>query len=135
MLDDCVTFMYFVLSLSFSPFCVCICMCSALGYIVGSQVSNLVQTYAHQDVSWRWALRVSDCMLYTTRTQNIPGSTNGLNLLQVTPTLGIVAFLLVLLVMREPPRGHTDGQMSTKGVRGKTGVKAYVDDVIYCIKK
>ena len=53
----------------------------------------------------------------------------------MTPALGVIAAFLILLVVREPPRGHTDGQRSTKGVRGKNGVKAYLMDVLYCIKK
>ena len=54
--------------------------------------------------------------------------------LQVTPALGVVAAFLILLVVREPPRGHTDGQRS-KGVRGRSGLKAYFMDVWYCLKK
>ena len=54
--------------------------------------------------------------------------------LQVTPALGVVAAILILLVVREPPRGHTDGQRS-KGVRGRSGLKAYFMDVWYCLKK
>lgn len=40
-----------------------------------------------------------------------------------------------MFFVREPARGHTDGQRSSKGVRGKSGVKAYFMDVLYCIKK
>ena len=53
----------------------------------------------------------------------------------MTPSLGVIAALLILIVVREPPRGHTDGQRSSKGVRGKSGVKAYLMDVYYCLKK
>lgn len=81
----------------------------ALGYIVGSQVSALVNRFAGQADSWRWALRV-------------------------TPSLGVIAALLILLVVREPPRGHTDGQRSSKGVKGKSGFVAYLMDVLYCLK-
>ena len=49
--------------------------------------------------------------------------------------LGVIAALLILLLVREPPRGHTDGQRSSRGVRGKSGFKAYLMDVLYCIKK
>lgn len=34
---------------------------SALGYIQGSTVSNLVHEINHQPGSWKWALRVSPC--------------------------------------------------------------------------
>ena len=54
---------------------------------------------------------------------------------QVTPSLGVIAALLILLVVREPPRGHTDGQRSSKGVKGKSGFVAYLMDVLYCLKK
>lgn len=80
----------------------------AMGYMVGSEVSSLVHKFGHQAVSWRWALRV-------------------------TPALGIVAALLILFVVREPPRGHTDGQRSPKGARGKSGIMAYLQDVWYCL--
>ena len=54
---------------------------------------------------------------------------------QVTPALGVVAAVLIVLFVREPPRGHTDGQRSSKGVRGKSGFMAYLYDVLYCLKK
>jgi hypothetical protein len=53
----------------------------------------------------------------------------------VTPSLGVVAAFLIVLFVREPARGHTDGQRSSKGVKGKSGVKAYFMDVLYCLKK
>ena len=53
----------------------------------------------------------------------------------MTPALGVIAALLILLVVREPARGHTDGQRSSKGVKGKNGFKAYFMDVLYCVKK
>ena len=53
----------------------------------------------------------------------------------MTPALGVVAALLILIVVKEPPRGHTDGQRSSKGVRGKSGLKAYLMDILYCVKK
>ena len=56
---------------------------------------------------------------------------------QITPGLGVIAALLVLFVVREPPRGHVDGQRSksSKGVRGKSGAVAYLQDVWYCLTK
>ena len=55
---------------------------------------------------------------------------------QVTPTLGVLAALLVLLVVREPVRGISDGQRTSRsGVRGKTGFSAYIDDICYLFGK
>jgi len=50
--------------------------------------------------------------------------------LQVTPVLGILCALLILCILREPPRGQKEGL----NVRGKSGVRAYFEDVIYCVK-
>lgn len=82
---------------------------SALGYIVGSKVADIAHTVFHEQSSWRWALRV-------------------------TPLLGVVSVLLVLFFLKEPPRGHVDGQRSSKGVSGKKGFMAYVQDVLYCLR-
>lgn len=41
--------------------------------------------------------------------------------------------VLVIVLVREPPRGKTDGHRSSHGVRGKTGFWAYVEDVRYCL--
>ena len=54
-------------------------------------------------------------------------------IIKVTPGLGIVAVLLVLFVLKEPKRGHGDGQRSATGVHGKTGLVAYFQDVWYCL--
>ena len=54
---------------------------------------------------------------------------------QVTPLLGVLSALLVLFVVEEPPRGKIDGQRSAVGVRGKSGLKAYLMDVRYCFTK
>lgn len=54
-------------------------------------------------------------------------------LLQVTPGLGLIAVLLVLLVLVEPKRGHSDGQRTVNGIQGEIGIKAYFKDVWYCI--
>ena len=43
--------------------CVHMFYCSALGYIIGSEVSALVYDFAHVNDSWRWALRVNACLL------------------------------------------------------------------------
>ena len=54
---------------------------------------------------------------------------------QITPGLGFIAALLVLFVMQEPPRGHTDGHRSPRGIKGKSGLSAYARDVWYCLNK
>lgn len=54
---------------------------------------------------------------------------------QVTPGLGVVAVLLVLLVLREPQRGVSDGHRNSKGVKGKSGFSAYGKDIAYLIMK
>ena len=50
--------------------------------------------------------------------------------MQVTPVLGILCALLILCILKEPPRGQSEGV----NVRGMSGLRAYYDDVIYCIK-
>lgn len=55
--------------------------------------------------------------------------------LQVTPVLGVLAGLLVLLILKEPQRGVTDGLRNSKGVRGKTGITAYLHDIRYLARK
>jgi len=49
---------------------------------------------------------------------------------QVTPLLGILLALLILCIMKEPPRGQKEGV----NVQGKSGLRAYYDDIIYCLK-
>jgi len=49
---------------------------------------------------------------------------------QVTPVLGILCALLILCILKEPPRGQKEGV----NVRGKSGIRAYFDDIIYCVK-
>ena len=50
--------------------------------------------------------------------------------MQVTPVLGILCALLILCILKEPARGQSEGV----NVRGKTGFRAYYDDIIYCLK-
>ncbi|XP_077475299.1 protein spinster homolog 1 [Stigmatopora argus] len=59
---------------------------SGLGYIVGSQVSNVTK-------DWHWALRV-------------------------TPALGLVAVLLLVLVVKEPKRGAVEARAEHELHRG-----------------
>ena len=54
---------------------------------------------------------------------------------QVTPGLGLVAALLILLLLKEPKRGLADGQRTASGVRGKDGFKAYLRDLRYILRK
>ena len=49
---------------------------------------------------------------------------------QVTPVLQLVCVLLILCVLKEPPRGQIEGV----DVRGISGLRAYYDDIIYCVK-
>ena len=53
---------------------------------------------------------------------------------QFTPVLGIFTAVLVLIFVREPTRGKTDGH-GDSGVKGKHGVLAYIQDLIYLVKK
>ena len=53
---------------------------------------------------------------------------------QVTPGLGLVAVVLIVLLVREPPRGHSEHHRSGKGVRAESGVKGYLQDVWYLIR-
>lgn len=60
---------------------------SGLGYIIGSEVSNLAKNSLTEEVvdeTWRWGLRV-------------------------TPAMGLIAVILILFVMVEPPRGESEG--------------------------
>ena len=54
-------------------------------------------------------------------------------LLQITPGLGLIAVILILLLVREPPRGQSEHKRS-EGVQGKTGVMGYLEDVLYLIR-
>jgi len=50
--------------------------------------------------------------------------------MQVTPVLGILCALLIFCILKEPPRGQSEGV----NVRGVSGFRAYYNDIIYCIK-
>lgn len=76
---------------------------SGLGYIIGAEVTNLVQQHSQSTEAWRWGLRV-------------------------TPALGLVAVLLVLFALREPPRGHVEG-----GEHLRT--TSYTSDIKYLLSK
>ena len=49
---------------------------------------------------------------------------------QVTPFLGLLFALLIFCVLKEPPRGQSEGI----DVRGMKGFRAYYEDIKYCIK-
>ena len=49
---------------------------------------------------------------------------------QVTPLLGLLFALLIFCVLKEPPRGQTEGV----DVQGLKGFRAYYNDIKYCIK-
>ena len=44
--------------------------------------------------------------------------------------LGILCVLLILCILKEPPRGQSEGV----NVRGISGLRAYYNDIMYCIK-
>lgn len=50
--------------------------------------------------------------------------------LRITPVLGILCALLILCILKEPPRGQSEGV----DVKGISGFRAYYNDVKYCIK-
>ena len=55
----------------------------------------------------------------------------------MTPVFGLLAAVLVVVLLKEPVRGLSDGQRvsSSKGVRGKDGFMAYVRDIAYLTRK
>ena len=58
-----------------------------------------------------------------------------LPVLQITPLPAVVLAVLVCVVVQEPPRGHTDGGQGSQSLQGHSGVKAYLQDVKYCLTK
>ncbi|CAL4125981.1 unnamed protein product, partial [Meganyctiphanes norvegica] len=60
---------------------------SGLGYIIGAEVTNLAKIGLSEEAAaeaWRWGLRV-------------------------TPVMGLIAVILILFVMVDPPRGESEG--------------------------
>ena len=101
---------------------------SAFGYILGSRVSQLVFSINHQPGDWKWALRVSSLPL--------PPLVTSLSHTQITPLPAVILAVVVLTLVKEPVRGSTDlGPSSRHGVQGQSGLKAYLNDILYCLKK
>lgn len=106
---------------------------SALGYILGSRVSKLVHSITHKPGSWQWALRVSHTLSLSLSPLLMLAL---LLLLQLTPLPAVILAIVVLTLVKEPVRGSTDvGPSSVKGVQGKSGLKAYFEDLLYCLRK
>ena len=115
--------------------CVCVWLCPlaslvcrALGYIIGSEVVSLAGDVLHDSKaqSWRWALRVSGRVPYSPLHCCV--------CVQVTPVLGAVAAVVVLLFVKEPPRGNCETHRH-RSVRARSGFRAYAGDVKYLLQK
>ena len=87
---------------------------SGLGYGIGAGMANIAETlipanYTHpQNEPWRYAFRL-------------------------TPLFGFALSLIFLCCIKEPPRGQTDSKVN-KSIKGKHGVKAFLVDILYCLK-
>lgn len=57
---------------------------SGMGYIVGAEVMEIAKVSADDLVAWRWGLRV-------------------------TPVMGLLALVLILFFIHDPPRGSSEG--------------------------
>ena len=77
-----------------------------------------------RDINTQWGV------MYTSLISAESNSTLYYVIMQVTPVLGIVCALLIICILKEPPRGQSEGV----NVKGMSGFRAYYDDVIYCIK-
>ena len=53
----------------------------------------------------------------------------------MSPALGILAVLLVLFTIKEPPRGQSEDPRNHSGVKGQSGFKGYIGDIMYLLKK
>ncbi|KAK8723726.1 hypothetical protein OTU49_011510 [Cherax quadricarinatus] len=71
---------------------------SGLGYIIGAEVTKLVGNSGDSE-AWRWGLRV-------------------------TPVMGFIALLLILFMLREPPRGESEGGQHLQPT-------SFISDLIY----
>ena len=63
-------------------------------------------------------------------TTTIYGNNTLFQHIQVTPFLGLIFALLIFFVLKEPPRGQSEGV----DVRGVKGFRSYYNDIKYCIK-
>lgn len=72
---------------------------SGLGYIVGAEVTELAKTAVEDYEAWRWGLRV-------------------------TPIMGLIALVLILTVIEDPPRGESEGGQHLH-------VTSFKNDIVY----
>ncbi|KAB7494858.1 Protein spinster [Armadillidium nasatum] len=82
---------------------------SGLGYIIGSEVADLAERFlppAESADAWRWGLRV-------------------------TPVMGLVAVLLIIFVLKEPPRGVSEGAQHLKPTSFISDIKHLVSNRTY----
>ena len=54
---------------------------------------------------------------------------------QITPLPAVFLAVLVCVAVNEPPRGHTEGVHTSKGVQGESGFLGYLKDLKYCFTK
>ncbi|RXG72010.1 Protein spinster [Armadillidium vulgare] len=82
---------------------------SGLGYITGSEVADIAERFlppAESADAWRWGLRV-------------------------TPVMGLVAVLLIIFVLKEPPRGVSEGAQHLKPTSFISDIKHLVSNRTY----
>lgn len=80
---------------------------SGLGYIVGAEVTDLVKTAPDDFEAWRWGLRV-------------------------TPAMGLIAVILILTIIRNPPRGQSEGGQHLHATSFKSDLVYLFTKYVYC---
>lgn len=53
----------------------------------------------------------------------------------MSPGLGVLAVLLVVFTIKEPPRGQSEDPRNQSGVKGQSGIRGYIDDIFYLLRK